>query len=179
MKKVKKHLTNEEMEKWLNKKSEHLLDGLTGREYLEELLMTLWEEKERFSGKRPFGNSAWDYDVAASLIETFPDLGQLDADGDVNEVDDDLVNLYVKEIIEYVFRGKNKNEITDKDRLLFIQSSVKSIIQLRNEPNKTKLFLVTVDFSSEKFSSVDPSDAIDKAIEYSKEVNKLTPIIGD
>ena len=35
-------------------------------EYFEKLLLTLWDEQEDFSGKRPFGNSGWEYDVYAS-----------------------------------------------------------------------------------------------------------------
>lgn len=28
-------------------------------EYLKKLLLTLWDEEDGFSGKRPFGNSSW------------------------------------------------------------------------------------------------------------------------
>ncbi len=40
---------------------------ITIREYLEELLKTLWREGEGFSGKRPFGNSGWQYDMYSVL----------------------------------------------------------------------------------------------------------------
>lgn len=39
----------------------------TIREYLMRLLLTLWQEGESFSGKRPFGNSGWEWDVIDAL----------------------------------------------------------------------------------------------------------------
>lgn len=39
------------------------------REYLHALLDVMWREGERFSGKRPFGNSGWEYDVYAFLVK--------------------------------------------------------------------------------------------------------------
>lgn len=39
------------------------------RDYLYELLSTLWAEEESFSGKRPFGNSGWQYQPIEALIE--------------------------------------------------------------------------------------------------------------
>ena len=41
----------------------------TVRGYLKALLRTLWEEGEGFSGKRPFGNSGWEFDLTEPLIE--------------------------------------------------------------------------------------------------------------
>lgn len=37
--------------------------------YLKALLLTLWKEDEGFSGKRPFGNSGWQNDVALALVK--------------------------------------------------------------------------------------------------------------
>lgn len=39
------------------------------RQYFKALLKTLFEEEEGFSGKRPFGNSGWTWDLAAQLIQ--------------------------------------------------------------------------------------------------------------
>jgi hypothetical protein len=41
---------------------------LTIRDYMKELLATLFREGEGFSGKRPFGNSGWEYDVIEPLV---------------------------------------------------------------------------------------------------------------
>lgn len=41
---------------------------LTIREYMQELLTRLFDEGEGFSGKRPFGNSGWEYDILVPLI---------------------------------------------------------------------------------------------------------------
>lgn len=50
----------------------------TVRDYLIELLATLWREKEGFSGKRPFGDSGWQYDVYTALAAA----GLIDLDRD-------------------------------------------------------------------------------------------------
>lgn len=39
----------------------------TIRGYLIKLLLTVWREGEGFSGKRPFGNSSWKWDLYAAL----------------------------------------------------------------------------------------------------------------
>lgn len=58
------------------------LDGeITIRQYLKQLLLTLWAEQEGFSGKRPFGNSGWDFDLYAPLIKAGAIKGVLDSDG--------------------------------------------------------------------------------------------------
>jgi len=41
----------------------------TVKGYLKALLSTLWDEGEGFSGKRPFGNSGWEYDLTDALID--------------------------------------------------------------------------------------------------------------
>lgn len=37
--------------------------------YLRALLLELWTEGEGFSGKRPFGNSGWEFDLYRPLVE--------------------------------------------------------------------------------------------------------------
>lgn len=41
----------------------------TVKGYLKALLFTLWDENEGFSGKRPFGNSGWECDLAMALVK--------------------------------------------------------------------------------------------------------------
>jgi hypothetical protein len=79
-------------------------DGLTVREYLKALLTTLWREGEEFSGKRPFGNSDWEYQLYAPLIKHGFIDGELDEDGYVNYVDKSAHD-YVANLIEEVFRN--------------------------------------------------------------------------
>lgn len=40
----------------------------TIRDYLTSLLTELWLHEQGFSGKRPFGNSGWQYDVYVPMI---------------------------------------------------------------------------------------------------------------
>lgn len=42
-------------------------DAPTVRQYFKELLIALLIEEEGFSGKRPFGNSGWQYDFMEPL----------------------------------------------------------------------------------------------------------------
>lgn len=39
------------------------------RDFFKELLTTLFKKGECFSGKRPFGNSGWDYDLCVCLAK--------------------------------------------------------------------------------------------------------------
>lgn len=60
----------------------------TVRGYLTELLATLWREQEGFSGKRPFGNSGWEYDLYAPLLKAGFIAGAFDEYGYVEQLDD-------------------------------------------------------------------------------------------
>lgn len=60
---------------------------LTIREYLKELLRELWSEGEGFSGKRPFGNSGWQYDLYQALVANKAIEGSFDPDGYLEEFD--------------------------------------------------------------------------------------------
>ena len=53
----------------------------TVRGYLLKLLATLWREEQGFSGKRPFGNSGWQYDLYRPLVGAGLIRGTLDEDG--------------------------------------------------------------------------------------------------
>jgi hypothetical protein len=79
-------------------------DGLTVREYLKALLTTLWCEGEGFSGKRPFGNSGWEYEIYTPLIKYGFVEGEFDEDGYVKHVDESAHN-YVRNLIEAAFQN--------------------------------------------------------------------------
>lgn len=55
--------------------------------YLIALLSAVWDEQEGFSGKRPFGNSGWEYDLYKGLIAAGAVDGKLDGDGFLEEID--------------------------------------------------------------------------------------------
>lgn len=61
----------------------------TIRGYLVALLAGVWVEEEGFSGKRPFGNSAWKYDIYDALAKARLIEVTLDDDGHVDQFDDD------------------------------------------------------------------------------------------
>jgi hypothetical protein len=55
--------------------------------YLTKLLHLVWEDREGFDGKRPFGNSGWDGDVYLALIKAGLVAGSVDEDGQLNTMD--------------------------------------------------------------------------------------------
>lgn len=63
-------------------KSMDLGKEITIKDFFKELLITLFKEGECFSGKRPFGNSGWDYDLCVCLAQN----GVIDGH---NEIDTD------------------------------------------------------------------------------------------
>lgn len=80
--------------------------SLTIREYLQELLLTLWEEKEGFSGKRPFGNSGWEADLERELIILGEVDGRLDDSGYIDSVDTDAAYAAVVRLIHAAFEER-------------------------------------------------------------------------
>lgn len=67
----------------------------TVRQYLTKLLEELWREEEGFSGKRPFGSSGWQSDVHLELVRHGMVAGTLDADGYLDDCDDDTADALV------------------------------------------------------------------------------------
>ena len=72
-------------------------------EYLEKLLLTLWDEEDGFSGKRPFGNSGWKWEIYTALLSAKVVNGKLDEDGYIEEVDFSMADDIVRNIILTVF----------------------------------------------------------------------------
>lgn len=68
-------MTNKEILE-LEFESTDLGETITIKEFFKRLLTTLFEEEECFSGKRPFGNSGWDYDLCICLAQN----GIIDSD---------------------------------------------------------------------------------------------------
>ena len=56
-------------------------------DYLKELLVKLLDEEESFSGKRPFGNSGWLYEIAVPLVKRGLVKGTVNAEGEVEQVE--------------------------------------------------------------------------------------------
>lgn len=60
-------------------------DAATVRDYLLALLTEVWVRDEGFSGKRPFGNSGWKYEVYTALVKAEIIAGKLDHEGLIEE----------------------------------------------------------------------------------------------
>lgn len=68
------------------------------RDFFKKLLTTLFEKGECFSGKRPFGNSGWDWDLKICLVKNAIIKGEYDSkyddwDFDSKEADKKILEL--------------------------------------------------------------------------------------
>ena len=68
--------------------TENDADAATVRDYLKQLLLTLWDEEDGFSGKRPFGNSGWKYEVFDALVRGGAVPGKQERYGERYDADD-------------------------------------------------------------------------------------------
>jgi len=98
------NLTPEKIEEILEFKfnSDNGFDTI--RNYLLLLLETLWDEKDMFSGKRPFGNSCWEFDVYKALIDGKFVSGKLDEDGYVEVIDIVKADEIILQAIRHIFK---------------------------------------------------------------------------
>ncbi len=86
------------------------LGNKTIRDYLYDLLKTLWDEGEGFSGQCPFGNSGWAYDMAYALAKQGIVEAEIYEDGYVvsfSSEEKQKAYSLIKEAIAFVFYGSS------------------------------------------------------------------------
>lgn len=76
-----------------------LNQDITVQGYLQRLLSDLWQKEESFNGKRPFGNSGWQWEVYGALIEAGHIPGEIDEDGCIEDVDEQAGEAFVLSLI--------------------------------------------------------------------------------
>ncbi len=74
----------------------------TVREYFLAIAKKVWEDGEGFSGKRPFGNSGWNYDIYGALVSADLISGTFDGDGYLEECDTQAGYELVMQALEYL-----------------------------------------------------------------------------
>ena|SRR6187402_3434148 len=74
----------------------------TIRGYLVALLAAVWAEQSDFSGKRPFGNSGWEFDLHAALVKVGLIGGSFDEDGCLEECDEAAGDVMISAAIAYL-----------------------------------------------------------------------------
>gem|GEM_PF-999504 len=75
-------------------------------DYLKALLLGVWEKGEKFNGKRPFGNSGWEYDIYRPLIQAGLVKGFFDEHGyieEFSEVEEKKAKDIIIRVIEDIF----------------------------------------------------------------------------
>ena len=73
------------------------------RQHLHELMSTLWEEGEGFSGKKPFGNSGWEYDLYKPLVIHGIVKGDVDEYGDIENFSHKECHRIIDSLIDHIF----------------------------------------------------------------------------
>ena len=73
-------------------------DAQTVRDFFINAMVELWNEGEGFSGKRPFGDSGWDYEIAKSLVAAGIVEGKLDEEGYLDSVSDGWQDLVLRAV---------------------------------------------------------------------------------
>jgi hypothetical protein len=71
-------------------------------DYLQELLSSLWEEGDGFSGKRPFGNSNWESELYHTLVMHEIIQGEI-IDGYLESYDEKKGYKIIKEAIQRMY----------------------------------------------------------------------------
>ncbi len=84
----------------------------TIRDYLHDLLKTLWNQGEGFSGKRPFGNSGWEWHLLTALALAGIIEGEIDTEYEDDRYVESIPpdeekrgNKLIAQAIAYVFYG--------------------------------------------------------------------------
>ena len=75
-------------------------EASTVRGYLVALLDAIWRQEEGFSGKRPFGNSSWQYDLYGPMIQAGIITGRLDEYGYAEECDNEHAGALILAAIQ-------------------------------------------------------------------------------
>lgn len=83
------------------------------RDFLKGMLIELWREGEGFSGKRPFGNSCWEFPLIYALVEAGAIKGTMKKEYEGDEVicvdckfNDKEAWSYVESLIELMCSGE-------------------------------------------------------------------------
>jgi hypothetical protein len=74
-------------------------------DYLVKLLLSIWKQGEGFSGKRPFGNSGWEYDLYHPLVKSGLIWGELDEDDCLVNYDYATADLLITNAIKSLWKG--------------------------------------------------------------------------
>lgn len=77
-------------------------DAETIGQYIMVLGAQLFKEQDCFSGKRPFGNSGWTYEVYEVLVKARVIDGEYYDDGDLKSLDEDQAEAVMREVFEYL-----------------------------------------------------------------------------
>lgn len=84
---------------------ENSADAKNIGEYLYKLLYNVYNMGESFSGKKPFGNGGWEYELYEALVVGDFIKGSLDEDGSIVEVDEKAAHAVIFKCIKHVFQA--------------------------------------------------------------------------
>lgn len=81
-------------------------DAATIRDYLVALLAEVWKWGDEFSGKRPFGNSDWWYELYLPLVKAGVIDGDIDEDGNLEDSDNSAGHAAISAAIKELWAAK-------------------------------------------------------------------------
>jgi hypothetical protein len=85
-------------------------DAVTVGDYLIKLLALVWQDGEGFDGKRPFGNSSWEYEIFEALADAGLIWVAWDEDDSIEDFDRDAAEKLVADAIEAIGASLNRAE---------------------------------------------------------------------
>lgn len=92
-------------------------DAETIRDYLVSLVARVWNYQDEFNGKKPFGSSAWDWDLYEALVRADFIFGLIE-DGDyISEFDREAGDACIEKAIRELRRPR-KTPKEDRDYLV-------------------------------------------------------------
>lgn len=89
-------------------------DAATVGDYLIALLAKVWQEGEEFNGKRPFGNSGWEYELYLPLVRAGYVVGTI-VDDELDDCDIETARELIANAIE-ALRPDGETHPDDYDR---------------------------------------------------------------
>lgn len=71
-------------------------------QYIIILGAKVFEDQDDFSGKRPFGNSSWVFEVYEALIRCGVLAGEFDSDGYIQKCDPREADIIISQLFDYL-----------------------------------------------------------------------------
>lgn len=83
------------------------VEGRTLRAVLKDLLSMVLLQGEQFNGKRPWGDSGWEWDIYRAMVVNGFINGTVDEDGDIYDIDNTKGDELLMMCVDRLFDRRN------------------------------------------------------------------------